>query len=277
MAQGLIERYESRLHGVLSCYDRVVVTGTLPGACYAEGMTAFLSARSIRIFDYPRFAEPLRDAIRTRAAELAASAGIEIEHIRKDHIRKEDVVAKVLEKRGDHPGLVHVISAMEACQSYKPWHDKASHKTFLKPRHGQVLALLLLLHRPGGRSLLPASADVVSLSAAVLLQRPRLAGPQAQSAAHRAYPRRQRLRAASELGGGAEARRFLQARAAASGARSLRPPCCPVEKTFGQRYHWSFMQAEYSTDLVFRSREALAPLYEQLSRESVLSVKADQV
>jgi hypothetical protein len=125
MAQGLIERYESRLHGVLSCYDRVVVTGTLPGACYAEGMTAFLSARSIRIFDYPRFAEPLRDAIRTRAAELAASAGIEIEHIRKDHIRKEDVVAKVLEKRGDHPGLVHVISAMEACQSYKPWHALA--------------------------------------------------------------------------------------------------------------------------------------------------------
>jgi hypothetical protein len=53
--------------------------------------------------------------------------------------------------------------------------------------------------------------------------------------------------------------------------------CCPVEKTFGQRYHWSFMRAEYSTDLVFRSREALAPLYEQLSRESVLSVKADQV
>jgi hypothetical protein len=53
--------------------------------------------------------------------------------------------------------------------------------------------------------------------------------------------------------------------------------CCPVEKTFGQRYHWSFMQAEYSTDLVFRSPEALAPLYEQLSRESVLAVKADQV
>ncbi len=84
MAQGLIERYESRLHGVLSGYDRLVVTGTLPQACYAEGMTAFLSARNIRIFDYPRFAEPLRDAIRERAQELAASAGIEIEHIRKD-------------------------------------------------------------------------------------------------------------------------------------------------------------------------------------------------
>jgi len=24
---------------VLSCYDRIIVTGTLPGVCYAKGMT----------------------------------------------------------------------------------------------------------------------------------------------------------------------------------------------------------------------------------------------
>ena len=39
-------------------------------------------------------------------------------------------MAKVLERRGDHPGLVHVISAMEACDSYRPWHDKTSGQTF---------------------------------------------------------------------------------------------------------------------------------------------------
>jgi hypothetical protein len=49
------------------------------------------------------------------AASVAAEAGIEIEHIAKSHVRKEAVVAKVLEKRGEHPGLVHVISVMEAC------------------------------------------------------------------------------------------------------------------------------------------------------------------
>src|SRR5262245_39613412 len=83
-------------------------------------MTAFLSARQIRIFDYPRFAEPLRDRVRERAAELAAAAGITIEHIARSHIRKEDVVAAVLAARGDHPGLVHVVSAMEACPPTSP-------------------------------------------------------------------------------------------------------------------------------------------------------------
>src|ERR1700757_4705986 len=83
-------------------------------------MTAFLSARQIRIFDYPRFAEPLRDRLREHAAELAAAAGITIEHIANSHIRNEEVVAKVLAGRGDHPGLVHVISAMEACPTTSP-------------------------------------------------------------------------------------------------------------------------------------------------------------
>ena len=139
MAQHLLERYGDRMHGVLSCYDRMVVTGTLPQACYAAGMTSFLATRGIRIFDYARFAEPLREAIRTRAQELATAAGIVIEHIAKAHIRKEDVVARVIAQRGDHPGLVHVISAMEACASYKPWHDKPSGKTFLKPDTGKCL------------------------------------------------------------------------------------------------------------------------------------------
>jgi hypothetical protein len=139
LRQRLTERYRERLAGVLSCYDRIVITGTLPGACYAGGMTRFLSARQIQIFDYPRFAEPLRDRVRERAAELAGAAGIAIEHIAKSHIRKEHVVAKVLAVRGDHPGLVHIISAMEACNAYKPWHDKQTHRTFLRPDTGKCL------------------------------------------------------------------------------------------------------------------------------------------
>jgi hypothetical protein len=139
MAQMLTERYRDRLSGVLSCYDRIVITGTLPGICYAQGMTSFLYAKGIRIFDYARFAEPLRDCIRARAEQLAAEQGARIEYIGKAHIRKEEVVAKVLAARGEQPGLVHVISAMEACESYQPWHDKASGKTYLKPDSGKCL------------------------------------------------------------------------------------------------------------------------------------------
>jgi hypothetical protein len=89
---------------VLSCFDRIVIAGTLPGACYAPGMTSFQNAHGIRIFDYTGFAEPLRERIRERAQEVCAAAGIAIEHVSKSHIRKEDMVARVLQARGDAPG-----------------------------------------------------------------------------------------------------------------------------------------------------------------------------
>jgi hypothetical protein len=54
----------------------VVVTGTLPTVCYDEGMTRFLFASGIRIFDYPDFAQTLRDRLRDAAAQLAVEAGL---------------------------------------------------------------------------------------------------------------------------------------------------------------------------------------------------------
>lgn len=146
MTQMLTERYRDRLLGVLPCYDRIVITGTLPTVC-AGGMTSFLYARGIRIFDYPQFAQPLRERIRAAAQAACAEAGIEIEHINKPHIRKEKVVAKVLERRGEHPGLAHVISAMEACESYQLLARQAKRQDVPETRQRQVPALLLLLYR----------------------------------------------------------------------------------------------------------------------------------
>jgi hypothetical protein len=83
-------------------------------------MTSYLYAHGIRVFDYPRFAEPLRERIRERAQEICTAAGIEIERVSKSYLLKEELVARVLAGRGDAPGLVHVLSAMEACPSYKP-------------------------------------------------------------------------------------------------------------------------------------------------------------
>jgi hypothetical protein len=114
MTLALTECYGEDLAGVLSCYDRVLITGTLPGVCYAAGMTHILYAKGIRIFDYAQFTVPLRDRVRERAAAIAAEAGISIEHIAKRYVRKEEVVAKVLAVRGIHPGLVHVISVTRA-------------------------------------------------------------------------------------------------------------------------------------------------------------------
>jgi len=79
----LTERYIDQITGVLSCYDRVILQGTLPGWCYDKGMTEFLFINKIRIFDYPQFAQTLRNMIRENAEHVALEHGIKIEFIRK--------------------------------------------------------------------------------------------------------------------------------------------------------------------------------------------------
>lgn len=136
----LTQRYSDQICGVLSCFDRLVITGIIPGVCYADGMSAYLRSHDIRIFDYPRFAEPLRDEIRQNAERVAQENGVEIEFIRSSgSFRKESRVQELLAQRGEEPGLVHIFSAMEACPSFEPWHDKPTGRTFLKGREAKCL------------------------------------------------------------------------------------------------------------------------------------------
>jgi hypothetical protein len=52
---------------------------------------------------------------------------------------------------------------------------------------------------------------------------------------------------------------------------------CPVLDHFPAGYHWSVMQVEYSTDVIFRRASDLAPVYELLSRTVVQAVRADKI
>src|ERR1700739_3531159 len=266
MGQSLVERYGERIAGVLCCYDRVVITGTLPGVCYAEGMTRFLHAGGIRIFDYPQFAMTLRDRVRDRAACLAAAAGISIEHIAKAHIRKEDVVAKVLAKRGEDPGLVHIISAMEACEAYKPWHDKQTHKTSVRPDSGKCLHYYFYFQdRQFGLVYLRVPTWAPFRLQFYCNGHNWLAGKLSAEGigytmADNAFVR---------IDDWARAKHLADALSPDQLHRTLdryATLCCPVSGVFGQSYHWSLMQVEYATDLVFCSTATLGSLYELLVR-----------
>jgi hypothetical protein len=277
MSQSLTERYDNRIAGVLSCYDRIVITGTLPGVCYAEGMTRYLHANGIRVFDYPQFAMTLRDRVRERAAALAAEAGVSIEHIGKSTVRKEAVVARVLEQRGDRPGLVHIISAMESCDAYQPWHDKQTHRTFVRPDSGKCLHYyfyfmdarfgLIYLRVP---TWCPFRLQFYCNGHNWLARKLTAEGID-YTMADNAFVR---------IGDWSRAQELADSLSPDQLHRTLDryvERCCPVLDIFGQDYHWSLMQDEYATDLAFRSVGTLGPLYEQLVRESVLSVKAEQI
>jgi len=113
MDKSLSERFEQELDGVVSCYDRIVITGNLQLLCHSQGMTHYLYQQGFRIFDYAKFAEPFRERIRENAEALAQKSGVKIEFIRKKDFRKEARVQEILKVRGEQAGLVHIFSALE--------------------------------------------------------------------------------------------------------------------------------------------------------------------
>jgi len=52
---------------------------------------------------------------------------------------------------------------------------------------------------------------------------------------------------------------------------------CPVIEKFPKKYHWSIMQSEYATDIVFKKQSELSNIYEFITRTAIHAVKPENV
>jgi len=273
----LTERYSEKINGVISCYDRILLQGTLPGLCYADGMTKYLCDHNIRIFNYPNFAEPLGGQIRENAERLATEHDLKIEFVRSHKTRKEAIIEKVLKERGNHPGLVHILSAMEICQTYKPWHDKQTHRTFLKPDQSKCLHYyfyfideelgLCHLRVP---TWCPFRLQFYFNGHNYLASQLKSDGIEF-TMRDNAFTQIADWHKAQELTDCLDVSR-LHPRLDKLAARY-----CPVIAQLGLSYHWSLMQVESATDIVFKRQSDLADLYQELIRTAIHAVKPENV
>jgi len=271
------KRHEDEISFSYSCYDRVVITGTMPDIGYAKAATSWLYSHHIRVFDFPQWADEFRETLRANAEAVAQSNGLEIDFIQKKTFRKEERIKAIIAERGDHPGLVHIFSAMEPCTAYKPWHDKKTHKTFLKGTPGKCLHYyfyficdklgLCYLRVPtwapfrlqfyyNGHNELARKLDKNGIAYKML---------------DNAFVEIEDPEAAQKLADAIRPDRLHKILDKAAKAY------CPIAAQFLNGYHWSIMQAEYATDIVFKHQKHLAPLYDELVRTATHAVKADDI
>jgi hypothetical protein len=269
----LTDKYGEALDGMLHCYDRIILTGSIQSWSYAQGMTGYLYAHDIRIFDYVQFAQPFHEQICAHAESLAQANGLEIEYIRKKNFRKEDRIRSILEERGEQPGLVHIFSALEPCQSYKPWHNKQTGKTYLKLDSGKCLHYYFyFIHEQLGLCFLrvptwcPFRLQFYFNGHAWLAAQLKQKGV-AFELLDNAFAHIADYAIANELVSQLNVEQlhilldaFVQ-------------QFCPVVPSLNLNYHWSIWQAEYATDLVFRSPANLQAFYPLLLETLISAVK----
>jgi hypothetical protein len=269
----LTERYGEQISGVLACYDRIVISGNLQPLCYAKGMTKYLYSQKMRIFDYMEvFAEPLRELIRTNAETLAKANGIEIEFVNQS-VRKEEQIQTILGKRGDGAGLVHILSAMETCVAYKPWHDKTSGKTYVQSVTGKCLHYYfyfideeLGLCYLGVPTWSPFRLQFYCNGHNWLAKQLQQAG----------ISYRMVDNAFVEIGDFAQANQLAQSfncEQLQAKLDEFAQRYCPAVSQLQLQYNWSLMQVEYATDIVFKEVAGLQAFYPLLVERLIQAVK----
>jgi len=275
--QNFIEQYDSKIKGVISCFDRIILNGTMPGICYAQGMSSFLTMKGIRIFDFTQWADPLREEIRTNAEKVARDNGLKVDFLRKKNIRKEARISEIIKQRGSHPGLVHIFSAMESCTAYKPWHNKNTHKTYLKTVPGRCLHYyfyfitaewgLCYLRVPtwapfrlqfycNGHNLLAAKLGKKNIDFQML---------------DNVFVQVDDFDKAQKFADDINVKRLHRQ------LDKIVRQYCPIVRHFVNHYHWSFMQVEYATDIIFKKKTDLKPIYDDIIRTAIHSVKPENI
>jgi hypothetical protein len=172
---------------------------------------------------------------------------------------------------------VHIFSGVEACSSYRPWHHKPTGQNFLKGRSGKCLHYYVYFIDPDwGLCYLRIPTWAPFRMQFYCNGHNRLSAKLSEAGiVHRLldnlivdvadYDRAQQLSDGLKV-------EELHHRLDAWVERFF--PCLEI---FSSKSHWSIMQCEYATDVIFKRPEQLAPLYDALVRSAVHVVKAEDV
>jgi hypothetical protein len=271
------DRYGNAVLGEFSCFDRVVIGGTLTEICHTAGVAQYVLSKGSRILDMPRVFEPMKAEITANARALAEAHGLQIEYIRRKNFRKEDRIREILEERGSHPGLVHVFSALERVNTFRAGSRKDSGHPFIAPRQGQCLHYYFYFVDPefglcylrvptwapfrlqfyfNGHNWLARQLDKEDVKYTMVDNC---------------------FVSISDLDRAQEIVADFPIRDLHSKLDDLGRLMCPAIRHFRSGYHWGLMQVEYSTDVVFSLPEILTPLFDHLVRTAAHAVKVDHI
>lgn len=276
-ATDLAWRYGDQLLGSLRCFDRVIMHGTLIDVAHPGALLVSMRAAGFKPRDLARFAEPITRKVREHIIGLARQHGIEIEVVTRKNFRQEDRVAAILKTRGTHPGLVHIFAVKEGAMVFDTRRARADGYAQVIVRRGACLhyylywmdPLLGLIH-VRVPTWVPLRLQVYFNGHSWLAHQFAAAGISYQLADN----------AFSQCGDWQRAQELadrLDPRTLHAKLKELTQVCCPVTHQFPKGYYWCLTQVEYAQDLVFKDPGSMDRLFEELARQAVLAIKADDV
>lgn len=271
------ERFTSAIVSTLGCHDRVVFRGHLPFGG-DEHLNRFVDyALKIKRKDFIPFVEPLSQSLVDHAQALAKDADAPYHHFEAKP-DKEKLIHKLLCQKPHGDGLVAVLCCKEHCRTVKLLHGQGRPRLAFRPRPQRVLYFYVLdadfgLMYVRVQTMFPFTAQIYVNGHEWLarqLHRERIGFVQADNSfvdIDDFVHAQKRADQFSKLDWVQILDRFVQ-----------RVNPLLKQDWLGQRsYRWVIDQAEFSTDILFKSKAELAKVYPSLLEHALLNFSAEDV
>jgi hypothetical protein len=272
-----VVKFASSIIAVLSCHDRVIFKGHLPFSDEAH-LNRFVD-HTLRIprKDFLAFAEQKSELLVTHAKDFAAQHGAPYVYLQGRH-RKEDLVQQQIRQRRLREGLVCVLCCQETCRTVKLRYGDGRPRLVFTRRPQRVLYFYFLDAQFGLRHVrvqtwFPFTTQVYVNAHDWLARQLHDAG----------IGFVQHDNAFTQLDDPARAQaladrfpRLAWVKILDGWARQVNPLLAEPWLR-GQGYYWVLDQAEYSTDVLFQDRPALAELYPRLLDHACLHFSAQDI
>lgn len=275
--------HEKQITGKLTMPDRVLFKGHL-GFRDPKGMSIFLSRRGVLLKDFGKFAEKLTAELKAHAQKVASDAGrpfqyLESPHTARSGYSKEQIAREIAERDGVREGLICVFSVLEPCGSFDVRGNRQTHRLEVVRRPRRCLHFYFYFLDPEFgfmhvrlQSWLPLQIQVYVNGREWLCRQldKRNIGYQRYD---NTLVRVDDLPAAQRLGCSLMRRQWPAV--LDRFARLVNPWLPRIERVGFGGYYWVTDQCEIATDVMFKSRAALAAILPDLIEHSITALSAE--
>jgi hypothetical protein len=114
-----IQKYEEKIIGTLSGWDRIVFRGTLRMLCFVDGMMGYLAHVGVLLKEFSEHAQATTERLIAASLAVAEEAARPIQYLESAQVRKEDLARDIAQRDGIQEGLVCVLTCVEPCKTYE--------------------------------------------------------------------------------------------------------------------------------------------------------------
>jgi hypothetical protein len=282
--QAFLQKHASKVIGVLSGFDRLLFRGTIRMLSAPQGLRSYLWHQRVLLTDFAKHVLAVSTRLKEAVIEAVEAAGRPVIYLQTSHERKDQRAREIAAKEGIKEGIVCLFTVVEPCSSFEVRPNRETKRLEVRRAFRKCLFLYRYEVHPVFGFMHARIQSWFPFSAQIWINgREWLARNLDQ--ARLGYLRRENCFTWLEDPARAQQLMNQQLRMAwpkllddvIDGLNPIRRTMFGRLKDIHLPYYWSVAQSEWATDVIFRSPEALAPLYPRLVRHAITSFGSPDV